>query len=63
MADITMCSGKDCPLKDSCYRFNAKKSDFRQSYFVNTPLKDGKCHFFWGERSQSIINQLKNIMK
>jgi hypothetical protein len=63
MADITMCSGKDCPLKVGCYRFNAKKSEFRQSFFVDPPIKMGKCDMFWGERSQSIINQLKDIMK
>ena len=47
MADITMCSGKGCDLKDKCYRFTAPKSEFRQSYFCEPPIKDGKCDMYW----------------
>ncbi len=43
MPDITMCSGANCPLKDECYRYTAEPSKFRQSYFMNPPIKDGKC--------------------
>jgi hypothetical protein len=43
MADITMCEGKNCPLKESCYRYTAKPNEYRQSYFVNSPVKDGQC--------------------
>ena len=32
-----MCSGQDYPLKETCYRFTATPSEFRQSYFL---LKD-----------------------
>ena len=62
MADITMCSGKDCNFKDNCYRFTANKSKYMQSYFTNPPIKDGKCDMYWGENSESIFNQLKDIM-
>lgn len=47
MPDITMCPGEDCPLKESCYRYTATPSEFRQSYFVNTPYKDGECDHYW----------------
>jgi len=50
MADITMCSGKNCPLKDLCYRFTAKKSAFMQSFFVEPPIKDGKCEYYWSNK-------------
>ncbi len=50
MADITMCGGKDCPLKEKCYRFTAPVSE-RQSYFLRTPgkMEDGKfvCDHYW----------------
>lgn len=62
MADITMCNGGDCPVKDKCYRFTAKPSEFRQSYFLNTPFKDDKCDMFWGEKAESIFNDLKDIL-
>ncbi len=49
MPDITMCKGKDCPLKDKCYRHRATPTPHWQSYFVDSPIKDGKCEHFWEE--------------
>ena len=45
--DITMCPGTDCPLKETCYRYTAKPTQFSQSYFVDPPIKDGECDYFW----------------
>jgi hypothetical protein len=39
MADITKCNGEGCPWKAGCYRFTAKSSDDRQSYFSESPGK------------------------
>lgn len=47
MADITMCYGKDCPLKETCYRFTAKATPGWQSYFSEPPVKDGQCTEYW----------------
>ena len=49
MPDITMCKGKDCPLKKKCYRYKTTASEFRQSYFVDEPYdkKKKKCDHFW----------------
>lgn len=60
--DITMCSGKGCDFKERCFRFTAKPSD-RQSYFVNPPIKDGKCDLFWGENQENILKMLQDIVK
>jgi hypothetical protein len=60
--DISKCSGKDCPIKENCYRFTAKSDDVYQSYFVEPPIKDGKCEMYWGEQSEFIFNELKNIV-
>jgi hypothetical protein len=64
-ADISMCPGTDCPVKEKCYRFTAPKSEYGQSYFFEAPGKteDGKftCDMYWGENSESIWNQLKDI--
>ena len=46
MPDITMCEGADCPKKNSCYRYTAKASEYRQSFFINSPIKNGKCEHF-----------------
>ena len=63
MPDITMCLGIDCPQKEKCYRFTAKPDEYWQSYFIDSPIKDGKCEMYWGENAESIWNQLKDIMK
>lgn len=39
MSDICKCDGTSCPLRDSCYRFTAEANPYRQSYFMEVPLK------------------------
>lgn len=63
MADITMCPGTNCPHKESCYRFTATPNEYRQAYFVDPPIKDGKCEYYWGENAEAFYNQLKDIVK
>ena len=63
MPDITMCPGTNCPYKETCYRFTAKPSEYWQSYFTEPPIKDGKCEMYWGDLSESIWGQLKEIVK
>ena len=45
--DGTKCGGEGCPLKETCYRFTAKPTEFRQSYFTEPPVKKGKCEYYW----------------
>lgn len=56
MPDITMCFGDNCPIKETCYRFTATPSKWRQSYFVETPIKDDNtCEHFmkiWDKTKQ-----------
>ena len=49
MADITMCAGTDCPLKDTCYRHTAHASENWQSMFTAVPYNKEKedCMEFW----------------
>lgn len=51
MTDIAKCKGDGCTLKELCYRYIAKPSEFRQSYFANPPFeeKEGKqnCEYYW----------------
>ena len=46
MADITMCNGKNCPLRKKCYRYTATPGHW-QSYFTETPIKNGECEYYW----------------
>jgi len=65
MADITMCSGVGCRVKDKCYRFTAKKCEFWQSYFLAPPLEVKNdilvCEMFWGEKSDKIYKSIEDI--
>lgn len=38
-------------MKDSCYRFTAKRFKY-QSFMTNPPIKqDGTCDYFWNNQS------------
>jgi hypothetical protein len=52
MPDISMCQGKDCPLKETCYRFKAKPNELYQSYFIEPPFdkKEKKCDYYWEDK-------------
>jgi hypothetical protein len=47
MADITMCSGECCMVKNKCYRHTAPWNEYRQSMFTDVPGKDRDCSQFW----------------
>lgn len=56
MSDITKCPGKDCTLKEDCYRFTAPVNEYRQSYFVETPKqKNGVCEEYWNNKGYAQI--------
>ena len=49
MADIAKCKDVLCPLKESCYRYNAPINEYHQSYFKDSPrdLKITRCDYYW----------------
>ena len=49
MPDITMCIGRDCTKKSTCYRYTATPKEQWQSYFVGIPYKGGGCTYYWPE--------------
>lgn len=48
MADITMCEGQGCPIKEECYRHTANENPYRQSFFVYVPYDHAYkgCEYF-----------------
>ena len=51
MPDISKCGGYECPIKESCYRFNSPSSD-RQAYFSVRPGNWAEpigwvCEYYW----------------
>lgn len=44
--DISKCLNKDCPKKDTCYRYTAKPSEM-QTYFIDVkPDENGECEYY-----------------
>ncbi len=46
MADITMCNGYTCKVKETCYRYRAEVNKHRQSYFTESPFVEGDCDYY-----------------
>lgn len=53
VADIRMCSGQGCPVKDRCYRYTAPKSLVWQPFFMEVPYnhENEECDHFWRNSS------------
>ncbi len=47
--DISKCFGKDCPRKNTCYRYTSKPDELYQSYgsFEQTMDGSGNCDYYW----------------
>lgn len=63
MADITMCRGDNCPLKNDCQRYTTKTGKVNQSYFVDPPYIDDECDMFWAIKDSTVMKSLNDIFK
>jgi hypothetical protein len=59
MPDITKCEGRQCELKDTCYRYTSEPSKYRQSYFTSPPLYINKigehqCEYYIPNDKQNV---------
>lgn len=54
MADITMCSGNNCPIKEDCYRYTALANPYWQSFFTTAPFNEStnQCSEFYLRKDQ-----------
>lgn len=48
-------------MKETCHRFT-DPADQYQSYFTESPIKDGKCPMYWGKTQQGIMDVLQDIV-
>ena len=48
MADLTLCKGHNCPLKNECKRFLSKGDDTHNYwfFFIHYSAKRQECEFF-----------------
>ena len=59
--DIAKCTGDGCPSKEECFRYTAPDG-FMQSYFLNPPIKDGKCDMYWRNSQADFLNTQEDIV-
>jgi hypothetical protein len=53
MADISMCPGTNCDVKENCYRYLATPDDYRQAWFGMMPYPPGEeCVYYWPVESE-----------
>ena len=45
--DITKCTNKDCPLKETCYRWIAPEDEMQSYCDEWKPDKNRKCEYYW----------------
>ena len=47
MVDMCLCTGVDCPMSSSCFRYLVEPNPYRQSMFVGLPNnEDGSCGYY-----------------
>lgn len=51
VSDISMCNSKDCPLKETCFRFLAIPSLVYQSY-ADFKYENGNCEYYLKEETK-----------
>ena len=59
MPDITKCAGRQCELKETCYRYTSEPSKYRQSYFTSPPLYinqigEHQCEYYIPNDKQNV---------
>lgn len=61
MPDISKCANKDCPIRNICYRYRVKPSEFRQTYADFKPACAGnivQCTAFWSIEGYTVDSLL-----
>ena len=62
--DIDKCKGVGCIAKEKCLRYTAQPN--KNQWYIQEPFNIDKgwftCVMFYGESSELLLEQLKNIM-
>lgn len=56
--DITMCRGENCKIKYNCLRYTVSP-DKHQSWFVRSPIRNGKCEYFLNKENAHIAQSIE----
>jgi hypothetical protein len=59
--DITMCTGIECPIKETCLRYKGEVNKRYQSFFKYIPVKDGKCEYYWEIKEHTPLTEKEEM--
>lgn len=66
MPDISKCHGGTCPLRDRCYRFTSKPSEFRQAWLAEVPygkVEPNACRFYMPNSMDEVTDVHLNMVE
>ena len=66
MPDISMCEGKDCPIRQHCYRHTASANKKWQSWLCDAPYdhKKRRCdEYIENDKARKIGEKSKTVME
>ena len=59
MSDISKCYGKDCTLRNTCWRFLAPANDLWQCYADFTyDVELQECEYYWEVKDKKYLKRL-----
>lgn len=58
MPDISMCANRECPLRETCYRYVAKPNEYRQSYAKFEPTNETSCEHYTSKDGYGRVREL-----
>lgn len=62
MVDIAVCNRRDCPKKNSCFRYLAERDEYRQSFIDNNKLNVSKgCDMYWQCRNMAELHYMNKV--
>lgn len=62
MVDIAVCNRRDCPLKETCFRYLADRDDYWQSELViDKKILDDKCEMYWRCRNPKELKYMNRV--
>lgn len=63
MVDISVCNRRDCPRKDTCFRYLADRDDYWQSeLLVEKKILSSKgCDMYWQCRNSAELQYMNKV--
>jgi hypothetical protein len=58
--DIMMCKF-GCSKQETCLRFKGEVNPFGQSYFFDSPLKDGECKYYYEIKEDTPLTEKEEM--